>query len=324
MASRKARRAPRATHRHSSGTGSSITWNSGSSNVGTGDAGANGAFGTWRGAPCDFMGTWSDPHLDAALAFWQFDTGAPYDSWTGSCDVTIGGVWPYDGDSWAAAAAGTYDSRWTTIFQNLKAYWTNKSRGTVYVRPWHEMNGNWMTWSIAPANIADSITAWRRIYAVKQSAFPACQLVFGTSGATVGQPYDWRTLWPGDAYVDVYSTDWYSGHWQLAPNGPEVDGYGGPTGLGAHLAFAAAHGKPMGISEWQDNFGEGGDLPNYMTYMHDFMSANGSKTPVAGKILYDAMFNVQEATPPNPWAIFPEADTSMPLAAARYRTLWAT
>jgi hypothetical protein len=129
----------------------------------------------------------------------------------------------------------------------------------------------------------------------------------------VGQNYDWRTGWPGNAYVDVYATDWYSMHWTTwGANG--ADRFGGPTGLEAHRQFALAHGKQFAVPEWGNNI-DVGDQPNYIQYMRNFFTTNGGTG--AGKVGYEIYFNVIWS--PNKFGLFPQSSTLAPNAAARYK-----
>lgn len=295
-------------------------WLSGSSCVGATD----GSFGTWRGTPSTFATTWSDDSYDNASNAYQFWSGFDYENWNQSADWACGGIWSSDGDTWALGASGGMDTKWTAVLTNIKNYWTSKSRGTLYIRFAHEMNGNWFDWSVGDTQITDFKAAWARFYNLKQSIFPAARLVFGTNGDTVGHAYDWRDIWPGDQYVDVYATDWYGGHYKLAiTNGTAYDGNGGPIGLPEHRQFAHSHGKPIGISEWAcDSLYGTGDDPAYIQYMHDFFSAYGGTG--AGNLLYEAYFNLDAGYSNNFQIFYPSGTgtTHNPNAAARYIQLF--
>ncbi len=299
--------------------GATGTWLSGASCVGAGD---EGTFGTWRGSPLRAGTTWSDTNWTAATSLWQFDSGQQFYNFNGLVDLAPGAI--YDGMTWAQAASGSADAHWTTFWNTLKAKWTRIPRGDVYVRFAHEMNGNWYPWSVNAASVASFKAAWIRFYNLKQSIFPQAKLVFGTNGNTVGQSYDWRTLWPGDQYVDIYSTDWYGGHYKTAiVNGQAVDGYGGPVGLLQHRQFALDHGKPIAISEWGVDHTYGtGDDPNYIQYIHDFCTTYGGTG--AGNLLYENYFNLSSGYSNDFQLFYPgQGDSgSNPTAAARYRQLF--
>lgn len=301
------------------GGGATGAWLSGASCIGAGD---DGSFGSWRGTSLEAGTTWSDTAWTTMTSLWQFDSGQQFYNFTGTVDLAPGAI--YDGMSWGQAASGSADAYWTSFWNNIKTKWTRIPRGDICVRFAHELNGNWYPWSVNAANITNFKNAWIRFYNIKQSIFPAAKLVFGTNGNTVGQSYDWRTLWPGDQYVDIYATDWYGGHYKNAiVNGQSYDGYGGPVGLVQHREFALAHGKPIAISEWGVDHTYGtGDDPNYIQYIHDFCSTNGGTG--AGNLIYENYFNLSAGYSNNFQLFYPgQGDSSSnPNAALRYRQLF--
>ncbi len=300
--------------------GTSGSWLSGSSCQGAGD---DGRFGSWRGTPLAAGTTWSDVSWEAMTNLWQFDSGEAYYNFTGTVDLAPGAI--YGGMTWAQAASGSADAYWTSFWNTLKTKWTRIPRsGNICVRFAHEMNGSWYPWSVSAGDVANFKTAWIRFYNLKQSIFPQAKLVFGTNGNTVNQSYDWRTLWPGDAYVDIYSTDWYGGHYRTAITlGQSVDGYGGPVGLMQHRQFALDHGKPISISEWgvDHSYGNGDDV-NYIQYIHDFGMTYGGTG--AGNLLYENYFNQSEGYSNDFQLYYPGVGVSStnPNSAARYKQLF--
>ncbi|TAH32478.1 hypothetical protein EYC59_05915 [Candidatus Saccharibacteria bacterium] len=293
----------------------------------------NGDFAAWRGTPTLISTVWADASYGQATGLNFLDAGGTYGTWTGDLDLTCGGIWASDGDSWADAASGAWNSshrmwqRWSAILTNAQTKWTRIARGTLYLRLAHELNGNWYDWEVTPAQVADFKTAWQRFYSLKQSLFPDAQLVFNTTGATRGQAYDWRTIWPGDSYVDVYSVDWYADNYYqvniLGHSGS--DGYGGPVGLNEHFAFAVSHNKPFAISEWGvDPIYGRGDDPQYIQFVHDFCVANGGTG--AAKLNYESYFNFTKSASdrrqlyyaPGYADAIGQTATEFPQAAAQY------
>lgn len=270
----------------------------------------NPAFSDWRGSPVSIAATWSDASAADQQNLWKFDSGQLYETWHGSLDLTVGAIYPNVGESWAQAAVGAYEARWTTCLQNAKNGWTKQSRGTLYIRFAHEWNGNWFPWSVTASDIPSFITAWRRFRALQLAIFPAAKLVFCTNANTSGQSYDWRTAWPGDQYVDIYSTDYYSNHWLYNPN---YDSYGAPGQLVSHRQFAADHGKSFVISEW-GNDSNYGDRPDYIEAMYQFFRAHGGTQH--GELLYEIVFNVNSLNN-NQFSIYPVAKA--PNASAQYQ-----
>lgn len=312
MAARVARRRGQSRRR----TPATGLWKSGAA----GPEASDGTMGTWRGGAIELGKTWSDSGPADMTELWGIQPSLEWGSFTGDVDMSPGMIWKPQGETWAAAAAGSYDARWTSCLNRALTEWTRITRGTLHMSPAVEWNYNGMPWNVQAPEIPDFITAWRRFYDLKQSIFPACRFVFCTNGNTaeVSPMYDWRTAWPGDAYVDVYATDWYSNHW-VAFTPTAVDSAGAPTGLEAHRLFALAHGKPFAVPEWGVNNPSTGDVPNYITYMHDFFALNGGAG--AGQLLYEAYFNVHWV--PDNFGIYPVAQSLSPLSAARYATLFA-
>lgn len=310
------------------------TWISG----GSGDGIATGAFGSWRGTPVTSCTTWSDVSPDAqknAYQFWgpkkQQPKNGDYWAWTGSCDWAPGAIFKTLGESWAQAAAGAYDDRWVKAVQNVRSFWEGQDneagqRGTLYIRFAHEMNGPGFQkdWGVYANEVSDFKAAYIRFVNIVRTYFPNAKIAFGTNADTnidSGAYYDWRTLWPGDQYVDVYSTDWYSNHYAAWGIGNTVDSFGAPRGLEAHRQFAAAHGKPFVVSEWavNGNDSQNGNAqfgPQYVQAMYDFFSANGGTG--AGQLLYEHYYDIGN------FSIYadPSASTNRPLSAQKYRDLF--
>lgn len=279
---------------------------------------ANGSFGTWRGTPVQLGKTWSDGTPSDMTELWALQAGLEWGSFTGSVDMSPGMIWKSSGESWANAATGSYDARWTACLNRAKTEWTRIPRsGTLYLSPAVEWNGGWSDWNVQASELTNFKTAWARFYNLKQAIFPACKFVFCTNGdtASLSPLYDWRNGWPGDAFVDVYGTDWYSFQWT---DGRTVDSFGAPVGLEQHRQFALAHGKPFAVPEWGVANNDTGDVPNYITYMYNFFAANGGTG--AGNLLYEAYFNVHW-TPDN-FGIFPRAQSLSPNSSDRYAALY--
>ena len=286
------------------------TWLSGAAGEGV----ADGKFGAWRNAPVTVAGTWADTSASVQVASDQLTPDGEYGRWSGSLDVAVGGIFRDHGESWSAAAGGAYDQRWSSLLEALASKWLERPRGTLFIRFAHEWNGSWSPWVVAADEIDDFIAAWRRFYQLKATIFPQAQLVFCTNGSTSGLTYDWRRAWPGDEYVDVYSTDWYSD--QLAV--PTVDEFGAPAGLDQHRQFALSHGKPFALSEWGNRYSATGDSTGYVTSIHDFAVANGGTG--AGQLLYEIYFNVLED--PNEFGIYPTGQSLAPDVSDTYRRLF--
>ena len=287
------------------------TWLSGASGTGT----ADDSFGTWRGTSEQITGTWSDNDANM-VQFWPMQSGGLLANWTKPIDVAVGAF--DSGESWAAGATGAYDSRWITSLKKLASLRTG--RGTTYIRFAHEMNGNWYPWSVNTTNYVAFDTAWKRFRALQRTYFPAAKLVFSVNRESVGTGMDWRTFFPGSAFVDVMSVDYYNQYpyvgtatdWNNSVSA--VDAYKAPKGIAQHLAFAKSVGLPLAVSEWA-NMSITGDSPVFVTQMHDFFAAHAGTGP--GGLMYDIYFNVDQ----NAGTFMVYGSTAkMPLSAAQYRT----
>ncbi len=308
--------APATTHR----------WLSGESGN---DTVQDGSFAAWRGRAVDIGGTWAateNPANQIASANWSISPGNAYAA-TPRMDYAAGG--PLQGETWAQAAAGKFDSRWAQQLRTMRTAWGNRAAGNMYIRFAHEMNGNWYSWSVAPRDVANYITAWHRYYNLVQANFPGAKLVWCANAGTMWN-YDVRSLYPGDHYVDVVSVDaynrdpWVNTAADFKNKINSLGSQGGPVGVESWRKFALSHGKPLAISEWSNASvnigGGGGDAPVFMQEFHKWLSANGGTG--AGNVLYEVLFNVPGYG--DHYELFGKGRASAyePRAAAMYRALW--
>ena len=292
----------------------STAWLSGAS----GDGAASGAFGTWRGSAITVGGTWNDS-MDAQTNQWSIQSGAEWGNWNGALDVAVGAIYKSSGETWAAAAAGAYDARWTTALNNIKKYWGTRDPANLYLRFAHEFNGSWTPWNVTGAETASFKAAWIRFRTLQTAILPNSHLVFcPNDGSSTSQGLDWRKAFPGAAYVDVLSTDTYNQYpWVNSTAGfnakiNSVDSYGAPVGIEKHRQFAASVGLPFAISEWGTNAGMG-DAPVYIDSMRNWFASHAGTG--AGQLLYEIYFNVVNYNN-GVFAIYPT--TSQPSAANAY------
>ena len=330
-----------------------IGWLTGAS----GNSASNGNFATWRGRPevavlavggdgtvgallpalvdptgggggrpLGIVGTWNDSR-EAQTAQWSLEN---YNHWVGNVDNAIGAI--FSGESWGAAASGAYDSRWVTALKKANSLRVGKP-GIMYLRFAHEFNGTWYDWSVRSGQEANFRAAWRRFHGLFKTHCDARhKLVYSPNWDNVNG-VNMPACWPGDEYVDVVSPDYYnqwpynnttSGWWSTMNTGTVTD----PKGMEKWRQFAQAHGKPMGVSEWGDKAFDGGsgsgggDSPNFMTNMWNWFNDHKPAKGVAagpGQMQYDIYFNVENFGS-GQFRIYPE--TSMPIAAATYASLW--
>ncbi|WP_346623830.1 glycosyl hydrolase [Blastococcus montanus] len=286
-------------------------WLSGASGHGV----APGEFGVWRGSPVEIAGTWADSN-EGQRHLWSLQPGAEFGNWDGDLDIAIGAI--DRGETWSAAAAGSYDSRWRESLTRLRQLWGQRS-GTLFIRFAHEMNADWYPWAVNSRNYVDFISAWKRFRAIQQEVFPAAQLVFCVNRESVGTGIDWRTTFPGREYVDVIGVDYYN-QWPYVDTAAEwkasldaVDGYGAPKGLGQHVKFARQVGLPLAIPEWSSVPSQG-DSALYVELFSNFVRANAGSGP--GQIRYEILFNVLHTTGED-YRFYGAA--TMPASSAAYR-----
>jgi len=114
------------------------------------------------------------------------------------------------GGSYKQIANGSMDAYLIKYATNAK----NFGR-PVWLRPFHEMNGNWYSWSgTATGNSpADFIAAWQHVHAIFKNAgatnvkfvwCPNADSVPNTTANAIPK------YWPGGAYVDYIAIDGYN------------------------------------------------------------------------------------------------------------------
>jgi hypothetical protein len=151
------------------------------------------------------------------------------------------------GGTLAQAAAGTYNSHYRSVAQNLSTF--RAADPVLYIRTGWEFNGDWMKWA-ALGKEADFIGAFQQFVTTFRSVSSRFRFEWNVNLGNVGMNPE--TAYPGDAYVDVIGMDVYYN--------TEFDGTDASAafdfmvaeqyGLQWHQDFAAAHSKPTAFSEW--------------------------------------------------------------------------
>ena len=123
--------------------------------------------------------------------------------------------WEPYGHKLSDIAAGTYDT-----YISAYARQCRDIGGTIYLRPMHEMNGNWYPWGCDdgnPAALGNTPAVFRAAFIHMVNVFRAegaDNVRFVFSPANESPPYwDASTIpdyFPGDAYVDLISIDGYN------------------------------------------------------------------------------------------------------------------
>jgi acetyl esterase/lipase len=269
-------------------------WSSGASGTGTTD----GTLAAWRGSPLGATSTWVDTTGEVQRAAGVAD----YRDWQGDLDIAVGGTAVNSDESYAQAASGAFDARWTEAGRNIQAARGN-SQGTTYLRPWHEFNGSWYAnWQVTPSNLAAYKQAFARYVGILRAECPRCQIVWSPNDGSSTGSASIADAYPGDDLVDVFGPDTYN-----ADGNPDVvndatwttyitqrASDGSPWGIETWRQFAEQHGKPIAIPEWGLK-PVGGDSPEFIKRMNAWMAEHAAKpgdTNLAGKVIYDVYFNV--------------------------------
>lgn len=304
------------------------TWLSGQSDTITTK---NGSFATWRGRSVEIGGNWG-PEVNSLMA-----EGPSYEITQGgsgayanvpAIDYAIGAFGT--GTTWSQAASGTMDTVWTQTVLALKSAWGTRAASKCFIRIAHEFNGNWYPWKVAPADVTNYINGFRRFANIIRNNFPGAQIVWCMNAGS-SYSYDIRSLYPGDAYVDVIATDDYNRD-PFVSTKAAFDAQiisdsttGGTLGIETVRQLALSHGKPFALSEWSnsgvDNGGGGGESPVFMTETYNWLSAHGGTG--AGNALYETLFNVPGYG--DHYSIYPESlETGNTTTAAEYKRLWSS
>lgn len=224
-----------------------------------------------------------------------------------------------------SVAAGQYDADYIYCANAV----VNGGYPNAGFRLGWEGDGTWMPWS-APGSEASFIAAYRHIHDVLRSVSPG--FTFDLCG-TAGYLENIGDLWyPGDAYVDSISIDFYDQGLYLPYNSSTGtwtnQATAWTTGILPHLQFhrdyAFRHGKPLGYGEWAVSGGgyqfptnHGGDNVTFIQNFHDWLNQLPATGPAS--VLYHAYFN-EDPTTDGPHTIY---SGSFPNAATRFKSIFA-
>jgi beta-mannanase len=179
----------------------------------------------------------------------------------------------------AQGASGAFNANFVTLAQTL----VNGGQANAYLRLGFEFDGSWFAWA------ADTPSAEASFAAYFQQIVTAMRSVAGEHFRFVWNPdavaftaagYSVAAAYPGDAYVDVIGLDVYDQSWVTPQTATTAWSESTLPALTGAQQFAAAHGKPLALTEWgviirSDGHGLGDD-PYYVNQMAAWMenSAN--------------------------------------------------
>ncbi len=164
--------------------------------------------GVWQGMePVRQLETLLGRKLDIVHWFMSWDT--PYDIALVEAASADGRrpliTWEPNHQAVQAIAAGTYDGLIRDFADGVRA-----TPGIVYVRPFPEMNGDWVPWNGDPAAL---VAAWRHMVTVFR-AEGADNVRWVWSPNVTDQPNTpanaMERYYPGSSYVDVLALDGYN------------------------------------------------------------------------------------------------------------------
>ena len=305
---------------------SGLAWNSGASSE---DA---SGFAAWRGHPLDVADTWDNrsswdeiqhPDIYGGISGFAGFAGRLA---LGTAMLPGDGATLASGVSFAACASGDYDG----YFQQLGRDLASLGRDDSFIRLGWEANGNWYAWNADnAASPAEWVSCFRHEALAIKSTAPRARIDWNMNfdTKTPSQTHNPADLYPGDDVVDVIGVDQYD-NWPALISDADWDAHymdsmwgptGGPKGLGAWLAFARSHGKPLSVPEWgivnaTGNCGCGGDNPVFVQHMHDFFAQN------AADLAYEVYFNLGNYGGDTTFLVYPS--TTSPNASARYQSLF--
>lgn len=243
-------------------------------------------FGDWRGSKVEIGQTW--PHTPDV---WGINTSVQ-NSWAGfngpmSLSFSPGPDWKgmQGWRSYAAIARGDMDAWWRAAAQNTRRLRAGK--GTTYVSPFYEYNGDWMSWSVSRTGqgYADFRNAWTRVAAIWRQEFPEVELVLP---AACSRDVPDAMMPAPDTYDLIGCTIYNAWPWR-------EDGAPTMRLLEAARQRALAVRKPIAITEWANSAnpwtaGGGGDAPGFISAMYDWMRKNAGTG--AGQLVFETFFNI--------------------------------
>jgi hypothetical protein len=155
-------------------------------------------------------------------------------------------TWVPTGYTLKSIVAGSHDA-YIQDWASGAAAWG----GRIYLRPMHEMNGDWYSWGqgVNGNTPADFIAAWRHIHDIFVAQGATNVRWVWSPNVRYGGGLPLADLYPGDAYVDWLGLDGYN--WGLDPhlNRPAWQSFDEIFGATYREVTGLAPGKPLMIAE---------------------------------------------------------------------------
>ncbi|MEO9170901.1 MAG: glycosyl hydrolase, partial [Candidatus Baltobacteraceae bacterium] len=204
-------------------------------------------------------------YTDWSVDFTKLIKNQGLDAWV-QAGVTPEVTWqPTSNVTFTDINRGAYDVLFATSAIELKTWGQ-----TIFLRPFHEFNGNWYPWGLTNQGASSAtdrafVAAWQRMVTIFRAhgasnvKFVWC---FSTGGLNNDQKYPWNNpakAYPGDGYVDWLGFDTYNrGNLAMGQRWRTFDDI---TQTPYQLATAISNARPIAVSEIASTeYGDGGKL----------------------------------------------------------------
>jgi len=268
----------------------------------SGVAVANGEMDAWLvNGPLQIGGTWADTPAAQTEQYSTTPGSGEFGSWTRALDIAVGAIFKQNGETWANAAAGNYDSRWQTIADKLKSNLGSRDPRYWFVNFAREMNGSWSDWNVQPGEEANFRTAYGRFQNILKATIPGIKTILVyNDGSDTGCDTD--AIWPTATPPDVLGVDTYNAWphvtdqtgWNTKIN--LTEGGGRPAGIETWRQKALSRGVPIAFPEFGNpgvndgGGGGGGDDPYWLQQMLTYCQSKAGTG--AGQVMYAIYFNI--------------------------------
>ena len=267
---------------------SGLPWRSG--------AACGGAFASWRHRGLDIATNWA-PYTSWGSFENFFQHSAGYAERLGAtASIGLPMLTSQTRGQFSQCASGQFD----TYYRNAASRLAAAGAGNAVIRIGWEANANWTPWSIG-----HQAAAYKACFTRIAGIFRGVSHGFKIEWPMIkkGQVNPVTQAYPGDGAVDYIGISYYDRDpvnasqtvWDQQVNATRG---GSPTGIGAWLRLARAHGKKLAVPEWAVSNGyrqakgpAGFDNPVYVQNMMNFFRRN------AGSIAYESYFNCQRGGP---------------------------
>lgn len=279
---------------------SSGDWLSGVATVENGN-GADPAkyFSDWRGTPVEIGQTWPhtpdvwgvNPSVANSWSGFQGPMSLSYNPGVNEDGTIVDWRDPATGQvyqgwrGWSAMANGNMDAWWRAAAKQTKEF--RQGKGTTYVSPFYEYNGDWMTWSVprTTQGMADFRAAWERVAAIWRREFPGVRLVL-PAACSRDVP---AAMMPNPSSYDHIGCTIYNA-WPWEGNGAI-----NVQRMEVGRQRALANGKSLVITEWANSGnpneqGGGGDSPGFIQAFHSYFTQHAGTGP--GQLEFETFFNI--------------------------------